>query len=461
MDVLGSANQVELNLNRTLFDQQRQVRALASGLRVNSAVDDPSGLSISETIQTRVSGLQQGVQNVQAGSNLLNVADGTLTTVQHILTRIHSLIVQSASDFNSDGDLQGIQTEINTLLMEVNKIAGNAKFNGLTLFDGSNDATMGLMPSAKIVQIRPSLNPDGSIPTPTVSNAGDPTFDPNNQLLYSYNGQSMFQQGFMPGLIQVQVVDSQGGGTSVDLKIVEYSTQSGFDGNPVVSEQVGTINWPTGAGATSGQFLAPNSSGIVQMLYAGVANLSAQDVGAGIAFETYAPPTSSSTPTGTSIQINSQGTEGGTVAINLPAITTSVLNVSGISVLRPQYVDASDNFAGEDSTNTFAAMDAENRVNNAIDLISQARATIGAQTVALQEDANDSGIQVVSQIAGESAIRDVNVGDAATAFTKDQVLEQINVSVLSQLQIDAQLVTQLVSQAKVTGSTGASGAPAG
>ena len=78
MDVLGSANQLELSISRTQMDEERNVRALASGLRVITASDDPSGLAVAENIHAKVSGLQQGIQNVQTAGNLLNTADAAL-----------------------------------------------------------------------------------------------------------------------------------------------------------------------------------------------------------------------------------------------------------------------------------------------------------------------------------------------------------------------------------------------
>ena len=80
----------------------------------------------------------------------------------------------------------------------------------------------------------------------------------------------------------------------------------------------------------------------------------------------------------------------------------------------------------------------------AIDAISEVRANVGAQSVALQENADDGSIEAVNQIASESAIRDVDMGQAVTQFTRDQVMSQIGVSVLAQMQQNAQLVIQLV-----------------
>ena len=151
MDVLGNNGQVLRNLSIVQSNLSSDTRALASGLRVQSAADDPSGLAIAETIQSKVAGLQQAVTNVQTGGNLLNVADAALSSVQNILQRVRSLVVESRSDLNSNGDLQNIQAEINTMLAEVNKISSDTSFNGLNLFDGSLDTTQATPYSVKQV----------------------------------------------------------------------------------------------------------------------------------------------------------------------------------------------------------------------------------------------------------------------------------------------------------------------
>src|SRR5579863_261303 len=136
MDVLASASFVLQNEALTQNRLATDVNALASGLRVRSASDDPSGYAIAQTLNTKVSGLQQSVTNVQTGSNLLNVADGALSSIEQILSRVHSLVVESNSDINSQDDLANIQTEIDQLLKEVNTISSETNFNGLVLFNG-------------------------------------------------------------------------------------------------------------------------------------------------------------------------------------------------------------------------------------------------------------------------------------------------------------------------------------
>ena len=87
------ANTALFNLNKSQGALGNLVKQLSSGLRVNTAADDPSGLGIAVNLQTQVEGFDTAVRNVQDASNAANVADGALSSVTTILERIRSLSV--------------------------------------------------------------------------------------------------------------------------------------------------------------------------------------------------------------------------------------------------------------------------------------------------------------------------------------------------------------------------------
>lgn len=132
------ANQVQLNLSNNQKQLQNIVNQLSSGLRINSAPDDPSGNAIATNLQTQVDGFNQAAQNVQNANNAAQVALGALATTSNILQRIRSLAVEAASDINSQNDRANLQAEISQLLLEVNRISQNTNFNGQALLDGSH-----------------------------------------------------------------------------------------------------------------------------------------------------------------------------------------------------------------------------------------------------------------------------------------------------------------------------------
>ncbi len=458
MDVLGSTGQVELNLFRTQLDEERQTRALASGLRVVSASDDPSGLAISQTIQTKVLGLEQGTQNAQTAKNALAVADSTLGNVEEILQRIHTLITEAASDLNSLGQLQSIQTEIASLLQEINKISTGTKFNGKSLLDGS--LTNAFPPQATITQVGSPAQPSGAPATGStvtdfdgLGHAGLLVGAYNPPGGTSFGAPSVGVLGSINSYISIQVtgysanaVDPDTGnpvGAGDYVTITAYSTDSKMGAAPLY---VDTSAVAVNSGQTTQiQYTSPSGApGDVLLLFS-LANLTAQDVGATMAFETYAPPNTSQSP-GSPLQVNTSGTEGGDVHIQLPSISTTALNIADISVLpttSENYLDQSTGATG----NQVTTQDAEARVSIALDTISQARATVGAQSVSLGEESDDANVETVNQIASESAIRDADIGQAASALTRDQVMAQVATSVLAQMHADAQLVVELVNGA--------------
>src|SRR3979409_2579915 len=132
------ANSAGLNLNRNQNSLHTAVTRLSSGLRINTAADDPSGLAIAESLQAQVNGFDQGARNVQDATNAAQVAEGALQTTTDILQRVRTLAVEGASDITSSADRKNLQSEVQQLLLEVNRISQNTNFNGQALLDGSH-----------------------------------------------------------------------------------------------------------------------------------------------------------------------------------------------------------------------------------------------------------------------------------------------------------------------------------
>jgi flagellin-like hook-associated protein FlgL len=281
-------------------------------------------------------------------------------------------------------------------------------------------------------------------------------------MIFAYPSTSMYDQpGSVPGLVEFQItgystnpVDPVAGplpAPGVYVQITQYSTDPNFNGTGGAQEQISTSALITGTGPDQGtgtNLYVSNADGTLNMLRFDIANLSPQDVGTAIAFETF-DATPAADTSGHALSINSNGTEGGVVQVSLPSVSASALGLSSITVLPPQVVDWQNNILGT-ANNAAATADAEGRVQNALDAISYARAQVGAQSVSLQEDAGDASLDIVNQIASESAIRDVNVAQTTSDFVKDQLLTQIGVSMISQMQVNAQLVVQLLSQSTAT-----------
>jgi flagellin len=124
-----SANQAKLE---SAFSQ------LSSGMRINKAADDAAGLSISQGLTSQINGLTQAVSNAQDGVNVSQIADGALGTVQNILQRMRTLVVQAGNEGTQDASsLSAIGSEVTSLNTQLDNIASQTKFGATNLLDGT------------------------------------------------------------------------------------------------------------------------------------------------------------------------------------------------------------------------------------------------------------------------------------------------------------------------------------
>ncbi|WP_223692969.1 flagellin N-terminal helical domain-containing protein [Leifsonia poae] len=133
-----AANNAYRNLNNTQSDLSKSLEKLSSGLRINRAADDAAGLAISQGLKSQVGGLTVAARNAQDGISVVQTAEGQLTEVHSILQRVRDLAVQAGNDSNNADSRGAIKTEVDELTKELNRIAGDANFNGIQLLDGSN-----------------------------------------------------------------------------------------------------------------------------------------------------------------------------------------------------------------------------------------------------------------------------------------------------------------------------------
>lgn len=128
----------------------KSMQRLSTGLRINSAKDDPAGSYIASGLSTRLRGIQIAGQNVSTGSSIIAVAEGDLSIIADHLDRIKELATQFANDTLSTLEQDTIKDEVKQRVDEINRIASEASFNKVKLLDGSRD------------NLRIQIGPDGS-----------------------------------------------------------------------------------------------------------------------------------------------------------------------------------------------------------------------------------------------------------------------------------------------------------
>lgn len=118
--------------NRTLGSAMEQ---LSTGKRINSAVDDASGLSMSNSRAMQIKGLNQSIRNANDGVSMLQTADGALGQVNNILNRMRELAVQAGNDTNTSKDRYALDQEYQQLNREISRIATNTQWNGMNVLN--------------------------------------------------------------------------------------------------------------------------------------------------------------------------------------------------------------------------------------------------------------------------------------------------------------------------------------
>jgi len=136
-----NTNVLSLNSQRNLSKSQSglatSLQRLSSGLRINSAKDDAAGLAISDRMTSQIRGLNQAGRNANDGISLAQTAEGALAQTTDLLQRMRELSIQSSNSTNSAGDRAALQSEVNQIKQEVDRISSTTEFNGLKLLDGS------------------------------------------------------------------------------------------------------------------------------------------------------------------------------------------------------------------------------------------------------------------------------------------------------------------------------------
>jgi flagellin len=388
MDVRGYGDMLSLNLSHSQDELETAVRRLSSGLRVTSAEDDPSGLAIAQTLETKVAGLDQGMRNVQDAGNALNVAEGAMQTIAAILQRMRSLVVQGRNDLISADQRGDLQTELDQLRLEIDRIAGNTTFNGKQLLDGSLSSLAPLPERVLIVSNSP-LTGGGTLIDTTI----DPAQPSSN------TGAQQVTQ-----LVTVDSYDPVADQLNMTVTISSQDPTFGPSQSSQVQVPNGT-NFPVGFFPPS-----PGNPTFTQtdqyfnpVLAFNIGTLTAGDVGASSLIVNLPAQNKAK---GSALTVNTGSGEGSTVAIDIGAVDSASLGVNDVILSSDDLVNEGD----------------EARIDYAIHALSGERARIGAQAVALQETSDNASIAAVNYQSAESAIRDVNVASEATDFTRLQIL---------------------------------------
>ena len=132
----------QFNLNKVNQEMEKAMEQLSSGRRINSAGDDAAGLSIATRMESQVRGLQQAIRNAGDGQSMVNTAEGAMGEMTSMLQRMRELSIQAANGSNTDTDRAALNSEVDQLKLEMDRIVSTTTFNSKSLLDGGFNTSL-------------------------------------------------------------------------------------------------------------------------------------------------------------------------------------------------------------------------------------------------------------------------------------------------------------------------------
>ena len=392
-----SAMNATRNLGNVSNSLSKSTEKLSSGYRINRAGDDAAGLAISEKMRGQINGLSRASTNAQDGVSLIQTAEGALTETHSILQRMRELAVQAASDTNTDDDRTQIQNEIDQLTNEVDRIASTTEFNTMKLLDGSRTGAV----SAK----------DGSAYV-------EGTFTNSNASVSITSDKS--DTSNFTDVFRIEITK--------DCDTASELASSGTDKNCTVTDLFGN----TSKVAFNGSTIEIDSDGTNKtvLTITGLKSLKAGDV---ITITNNAAVASKAADTGKDalrLQVGANAGQEVTMGINsMKATDLKIATTTGTAL--------------EVTTQAKASL-AINAYDLAIQKVSTERAKMGAIQNRLEHTISNLDTSAENLQAAESRIRDTDMAEEMTNYSKNNILQQAGQSMLAQANQSTQGVLSLL-----------------
>lgn len=477
------------NLDLTSQSFAQAVQRLSSGLRINSAADDPSAMGVSQKLIAQINGSDQAQRNAQDAVSLLQVAQTGLNETLADLQRLNQLAIQASNGTLSSSDLQNIQLEVQGLVQDVDRVAQQTKYNSKILLNGALGASVsGGGADITNLQVQSGTAVAGTYANSgVVTNAtqsatqGNTTAAANSTLtgggsitITGPTGLSQTFTSFAGETVSnfMQQVNNANLGVGMSVlggRYVLTSNNFGFNGTDAngnanstgpsavtVAGSTTDVDFGNGAtalnltgGASSGSIVAGafNAAAAVngKIEFGGVSVVltgsnSDQFVGtgavAGITFRATNPGALSTVANADSITITQNSSlqfqvgsgANNTIGLEVDAQTSLALGVNALNM-----------------TTQTGAEAAITPIQTAISQVSSALTNIGAIQTNLTDSGNLAGQQELNFQTANSNLTDANIPEETVKFTRDQILLQAGTAVLGQANQSAASILGLFS----------------
>ncbi|MFA5187594.1 MAG: flagellin, partial [Patescibacteria group bacterium] len=440
----------------------KSLERLSSGYRINKAADDAAGLSISQQFRADIASFKVASRNTAEAGSLLQVAEGAMDQIGNMLTRLKELATQAASA-NAGSNLDKIESEKAKLVSEIDRIANSTEYAGSKLLDGSFGTAAASWDEigADDTLALDTVNGNRYYHTDLGSNTSTISFTFSSSIAklaeQHYTLSTLATGGAFAGTVgEVKITgDSLGdvyaGYYDADTNSLKFDTigltidgassaltAATVDGDTFNIVDVGyddmTVSNSTSTGTwtiidnVSGFKLTNSRTGESQTISgtaSGPKTLDFDQLGIKLtlnsnydSMEFGALHIFTVTNSGSStFQVGAYNTANDQIAISVGDVTTGTTGL---------------NLAAIDLSTSAGAQDALTTINTAIDTLAGRRGEIGAAQNRLGYAAANLATTIENVQAAESVIRDVDMAQEMTAFTKNQILMQASTSMLAQ-----------------------------
>jgi len=401
MRIYNNVNAVnaQRNLSITGFALAKSIEKLSSGLRINRAADDAAGLSISEKLRAQIRGVMQAMRNAQDGVSMIQTAEGALNEVHSMLQRMRELAVQAANDTLTTEDRRAIYQELDNLRVEVDAIVARTSFNGKNLLNGTLVTT---------------VDGGSEIQVGTTLTGG-------NQTAHVF---ALDVSGAVPGRTYNFTYNATTGRLTL--------TRSGDN----VSQSITISNIAAGGS----QVLNFSALGI-KLTVTSTGGITADNLGAALTAGATDSITTASGGGSANMQVGPNSTHYFNVTFRDVRLSGTA---SAMTILNSAIGAFETSLSQQNSAQVRAAQDLIDAVDGAIRYVNQVRSDLGAMQNRLEHAIANLGVQHENLTASESRIRDVDMAKEMVIFTRNQILQQAGVAVLSQANAMPQSVLQLL-----------------
>lgn len=464
------------NVTMTGLEQSKSINRLSTGLRINSAADDPAGLIISENFRAQIQSLGQAVRNNQDAINFAKTAEGALDEVNKLLRDARSLAIAAGNTATLDAaQIQANQSQLNSIVSSITRISQNTQFGQKKLLDGSAGVTGAVTNGANFSSVYltgtfngAALTTNAAI-TVSVTAAADKAVVASQA--FAFGTTTMTAGSFTVNgttftttsadtvndvITRINNASAQTGvmaqyttGGAITLTQVNYGAANRIDlsdANAVLLAAAGSAS-DTGSDAAASVIIDTNGTtagGLATVLFTGgrygngALTLTDND-GNAITLTENGNAVASNLAGQVSVGSSSfqiGANSGQTTSLSLGNFAASQLGNGAVSGF---------NLSNIDLTTASGASDALKVIDQAIAEVARSRGAIGNfQRNVLESNVRSLGVAKENLAATESTIRDTDIADEMTTFTRWQILSQSGISVLAQANSAPQAVLSLL-----------------